>query len=140
MKLHMRTAHNPSTNNTIEEESKPYLCPITSYNMRYHRKGWLTRHITQCHQACEEASAPTTTSDHDTPLAAPTPMLAAGTCKVKCSLCIKILPTNKGVVNNCYKKHRYSVIKGKYINEITAGTTAKSSDRSKDTPAVSISL
>ena len=51
MNSYMRADHNPSTNNTIEEESKPYLCPITSCNMCYRRKGWLTRHIVQCHQA-----------------------------------------------------------------------------------------
>ena len=45
MNRHMRTAHNTSTNNIIEEESKPYLCPITSCNMRYRKKGWLIRLI-----------------------------------------------------------------------------------------------
>ena len=49
MNRNMRAAHNDSTNNIIEEESKPYLCPITSCNMRYHRNGWLKRHIAQCH-------------------------------------------------------------------------------------------
>ena len=56
MNCHMRTAHNTSTNNTIEEESKPYLCPITSCNMRYRRKGWMA-HPAHC------AMSPTTISD-----------------------------------------------------------------------------
>ena len=43
-------------NNTIEDEPQPFTCPIASCTMRYSRKGWLTRHITQCHQASEEAS------------------------------------------------------------------------------------
>ena len=145
MNRHMRTAHNTSTNNTIEEESKPYLCPITSCNMCYRRKGWLTRHIVQCHQASEEALSPTKISDtqtngHNNASSVPTPVLATATSEFKCPLCIKILPTNKGIVNHCYKKHRYSVVKGKYINEITAGTAARSSDSGRDTPAVSLSV
>ena len=67
-------------------------------------------------------------------------MLATATSEFKCPLGIKILPTNNGIVNHCYKKHRYSVIIGKYINEITAGTTAVSSDSGRDTPAVSLSV
>ena len=42
-------------------------------------------------------------------------MLATATSEFKGPLCIKIPPTNKGVVNRCYKEHRYPVIKGKYI-------------------------
>ena len=142
---HKRTDHITSTNNTIEEKLKPYLCPITSYNMRYRRKGWLTRHIVQCHQASEEALSPTTisdtqTNDHNNALSVPTPVLATATSEFKCPLCIKILPTNKGIVNHCNKKHRYSVIKGKCTNEITAGTTARSSDSGRGTSAVSLSV
>ena len=99
MNRHMRTAHNPSINNTVEEESKPHLCPITFCNMRYRTKGWLTRHISQCHQASKEALAPTTTSDtqtnnHNNALSVPTPVLATVTFEFKCPLCIKILPTD----------------------------------------------
>ena len=67
-------------------------------------------------------------------------MLATATFNFKCPLCIKIVTTNKGIVNHCYKKHRYSVMKGKYIKEIIAGTTARSSDSGRDTPAVSLSV
>ena len=80
------------------------------------------------------------TIDYNNALSASTSMLATATSEFKCTLCIKILPTNKGIVNHCYKKHRYSVIKGKYINEITAGTTARSSDSGRDTPAMSLSV
>ena len=48
----------------------------------------------------------------------------------------EILPTKKGIVDHCYTKHRYSAIKGKCTNEITAGTTARSSVSGRDTPAV----
>ena len=82
----------------------------------------------------------TQTNDHNNALSVPTPVLATATSEFKCPLCIKILPTNKGIVNHCYKKHRYSVVKGKYINEITAGTAARSSDSGRDTPAVSLSV
>ena len=73
----MPTARNIYTNNTIEEESKRYLCPITSCDMRYCTKGWLTRHIAQCHQVSVEASAPvrtseTPTNEHNTTISAPT--------------------------------------------------------------------
>ena len=91
----------------------------------------------------EEALSPPTISDTQTKdlnnaLSVPTPVLATAISEFKCPLGIEILPTNKGIVNHCYKKHRYSVIKGKYINEITAGTTARSSDSGRGTPAVSL--
>ena len=53
---HMCIAQMMFNNNDIVDESQPFVCPITSCNMRYRRKGWFTRHITQCHQASEEAS------------------------------------------------------------------------------------
>ena len=67
-------------------------------------------------------------------------MLATVTSEFKCPLCIKILPTNKRIVNHCYRRHRCSMAKGKYINATTAGTTAMSSDSGRDTPAVSLSV
>ena len=67
-------------------------------------------------------------------------MFATATSGFKSPLYIKILPTNKGIVNHCYKKHRYAALKEKYINETTAGTTARSSDSGRDTPAVSLSV
>ena len=58
---HMHIAHTMLNNNAIEDESKPFACPIASCNMRYSREGWLNRHIEQCHQASEEASTPAPT-------------------------------------------------------------------------------
>ena len=106
---------------------------------------YYSRHITQCHQAPEEVLTPTITSDtqtkdHNNALSVPTPVLATATSEFKCPLCIKILPTDKRIVNYCYKKPRYSVIKGKYTNKTTAGTTARSSDSGRETPAVNISM
>ena len=59
---HMHIAHTTHINNSIEDESKPFACPIASCNMRYRREGWLTRHIEQCHQASEEAPTPPPTT------------------------------------------------------------------------------
>ena len=67
-------------------------------------------------------------------------MLATAASEFKCPLCVEILPTNKGIVNHCYKKHSYSVIKGKHLNEITAGTIARPSDSGRATSAVSLIL
>ena len=54
----MHISHTRLNKNSIEEESKPFACPIASCNLRYHRKGWLIRHIAQCPQASEEATLP----------------------------------------------------------------------------------
>ena len=58
---HLLIAHTMLNNDAMEEESQPFACPIASCNMHYRRKGWLTRHITQCHQASEEVSTPAPT-------------------------------------------------------------------------------
>ena len=58
----MHIAHTTHIDNSIEDESKPFACPIASCNMRNRREGWLTRHIVQCHQASEEASTPQLTT------------------------------------------------------------------------------
>ena len=81
---HMRIAHTTHINNSIEDESKPFVCPITSCNMRYSREGWLTRHIEQYHQASEEASTPPPTNKSRIP-----------TPEFKCLFCSKVLPTKK---------------------------------------------
>ena len=116
MNRYTRTPHNTSANITIEEESKPYLCPITSCNMHYCTKGCFTRNIAHCHQVFVEASPPTRTAEtptnkHNTTVSAPTPALATAKSQFKFHYLPKILPTNKRTVNYCYTKHRHSVIK-----------------------------
>ena len=68
------------------------------------------------------------------------PVTATASSEFNCPLCIKMLPTNRGIVNHCYKKLWYSVINGKYRSEINTGTTTRSSDSGRDTPAVSLSV
>ena len=124
---HMRIAHTTHINNSIEDESKPLACPITSCNMRYSREGWRTRHIEQCHQASEEASTPpptTTTTATKNKSRIPTP-------EFKCPLCSKILPTKKGMTLHCYLKHRFSVLMCMFMYETTVGTTNARSSESR---------
>ena len=84
---HMHIAHTTHINNSIEDESKPFACPIASCNMRYRREGWLTRHIEQCHQASEEApTPPPTTTTRATKNKSRIP-----TSEFKCPLCSIIL-------------------------------------------------
>ena len=121
---HMRIAHTTHINNSIDDESKPFACPITSCKMRYNREGWLTRYIEQCHQVSGGASTPpltTTTTAIKNKSRIPT-------SEFKCPLCSKILPTKKGMTLHCYLKHRFSVLKGMFLNETTVGTTASSSE------------
>ena len=122
----MRIAHTIHINNSIEDESKPFVCPLTSCNMRYSREGWLTRHIVQCHQASEEASTPAPTTT--TPATKNKTRIPTITPEFEYPLCSKILPTKKGMILHCYLKHRLSVLKGMFLNETTVGTTARSSE------------
>ena len=122
----MLIAHTRLNNNAIEEESQPVACSIASCNMSYRRKGWLSRHIAQCHQASEEASTPAPTPrTHTTENKIKMPTT---TSEFKCPLCTKILPTRKRMSNHWYTNHRYSVLKGMHMNETTVGTTARSSE------------
>ena len=50
------------------------------------------------------------------------------TPEFKCPLCSKILPTKKGMTLHCYLKHRFSILKGMFLNETTVGTTTRSSE------------
>ena len=122
----MHTAHTRLNNNSVEDESQPLACPITSCNMSYSKEGWLTRHIEQCHQASEEASTPPpTTTSPATRNKSGIPTISP---EFKCPLCSKILPTKKGLILHCHLKHRFSVLKGIFLNETTVGTTARSSE------------
>ena len=128
MNRHMRVAHVAPCGESTETDSKPFACPMESCHMRYRTKGWLARHIELCHKTTSgqvEAQTPAFEAlgvERGTSVQAPSESVHG------CPLCTKTLPTWKGIVNHCYTKHRYSVIKGTYMNESTAGTAAKSSD------------
>ena len=96
-------------------------------NMHNRGKGWLTLHITRCHQASEKASTPAPTPATPTTVNR-TRMPATTTSELKCPLCTNILPTGKVMINHCLTRRRYSVLKGAYMSETTVGTTARSSE------------
>ena len=92
---HVHIAYTRLNNNTVEDESKPFACPITLCNMRYRREGWLTRHITQSHQASKQAS-----TSASTPTTTPTENKT------------RMTTTRRGMLLLYYLKHRFSVLKG----------------------------
>ena len=125
---HVHIAHTRLNSNAIEDESKPFACPIASFNLRCRREGWLTRHIEECHQASEEASTPApkpTTPATETKTRMPA---TTTTSEFKCPRCARTLLKRKGMILHCYSKHRFSETKGMFMKEITSRTTAKSSE------------
>ena len=133
---HMHIAHTMLNKNGIDE-SQPFACPIASCNMPCRREGWLSRHIAQCHQASEEASTPSPTPT--TPATKKTRMPTI-TSEFKCPLCIKILPTKKGMTLHCYLKHRFSVLQGMFMNKTTVGMTTRSSESRRQWASVNEGL
>ena len=122
----IRTAYMMPNINSIEDESKSFTCPLAFCNLRYRRKGWLTRHITQCHQASEEDSKPAPAQTTPT-TERKNRMPPTTTSEFSCQICTKILPTGKEMNNHCYLKHWFYVLKGMFMNETTVGTTSRSS-------------
>ena len=129
---HMRVAHVAPCGDGTETDSKPFACPMETCHMRYRTKGWLARHIERCHKTnsgvvkgqAGALEAPGT--EGETGVQAPSNSTTESVHR--CVLYPKMIPTWKGMVNQCYTKLRYSVIKGMQVKESTAGTPAKPSD------------
>ena len=119
---HIHIAYTRPNNNVLVDESEPFACPIAPCNIRYRREGWLTRHISQCHQASEEAS--TLSPKPTTPSTKKKTMMPTITSEFRCPFCSKILPTKKrNVPPQLFKASIFRA-----LNEITVGTTARSSE------------
>ena len=105
MRHHCRNEHQTGEVEKVDSDGHP--CPITGCYKIYKTQGWLRRHLKECHEEARETTEEKRgeqTEDNIDGQKWPFPE------------CEKKLPTWKGIVNHCYREHRWSAITGKYTS------------------------
>ncbi|CAL8072627.1 unnamed protein product [Calicophoron daubneyi] len=97
------------------ELTEKFRCPIRDCYKSYKTRGWLERHIRECHPTYEGMKAGEDKVGNRQKEGDATPTNAQGEEKATTQACPypncnKILPTWKGIVNHCYRVHRWSAI------------------------------
>ena len=102
MRHHWRSDHQLGGVEKVGTDGHP--CPITGCYKIYKTQGWLKRHLKECHEETMETTKKPGEQNKDT------------IDGQKCPFpeCEKKLPTWKGIVNHCYREHRWSAITGQY--------------------------
>ena len=134
MNRHVRNDHKvvkKEGKETIEEAKDPmdllekFRCPIKDCNKKYKTKGWLARHMKECHPSYAGITAEGDKVESKKIGGNVTPIDAQKEGKAEmyeCPFpnCNKKLSTQKGIINHCYKIHRWSVKTNKPVRPRTA--------------------
>ena len=131
MNRHVRNDHmvvkNVMNESKKEDEEKMALiekfrCPITDCNKRYKTEGWLKRHLRECHPSYQGMKVEGSKEEGDKEKSSDNFIQAKKQGLQQCPFpnCNKRLPNWKGIVNHCYKIHRWSAVTEKPVRPRTA--------------------
>ena len=121
MNRHVRNDH--TVTKEKEEKMDPvgkFRCPISDCNKKYKRKGWLNRHLRECHPSYQGMKVEVSTIKRDNSNDTSNRDKKEGLNQCPFPNCNKRLPTWKGIVNHCYKIHRWSAVTKKPVRPRTA--------------------